>query len=72
MQESNIFIAYAATIGWALVGIISMTLSLPVIRFFLNSLSMKWLEGESGIPKAVVNAATILAFAIVIGLVITG
>lgn len=72
-DQTNIWINYLSTLGWAGVGIISTFISLLLISFWLEQ-SFKWKEEikRGNISVAIVAAATILSFAIVIGFIVTG
>ena len=70
---SELILAYLTTLGWGVVGIIIMTVALPIVIYLFSKFTPidEWAEIKKGnIGVAIIIAALIIAFAVVIGFAI--
>lgn len=70
---SELILAYLTTLGWGVVGIIIMAIALPIVIYIFSKFTPidEWTEIKKGnIGIAIIIAALIIAFAVVIGFAI--
>jgi len=70
---SELILAYLTTLGWGVVGIIIMAIALPIVIYIFSKFTPidEWAEIKKGnIGVAIIIAALIIAFAVVIGFAI--
>lgn len=76
MDVSKLLMEYAATLGWALVAALAMSVSLAILQVVYNKLTPNIDETEEikkgNIAVAIVMAAVILSFGFVVGMAMTG
>jgi uncharacterized membrane protein YjfL (UPF0719 family) len=71
----DIFQEYLITLGWAVTGLISMAIAIPVLITVFNKFSPidEWAEIKKGnVGVAIIIASLIIGFAIVIGMTVKG
>lgn len=70
---SGLLYAYGITIGWAIIGIVSMLAGILATKISLQVLFNKdILKKEIGVPMAIIISAVIISFSLVIGFIVTG
>ncbi|OGD87928.1 hypothetical protein A3H87_01820 [Candidatus Curtissbacteria bacterium RIFCSPLOWO2_02_FULL_42_37] len=70
---SGLLYAYGITIGWAIIGIVSMLVGILATKISLQILFDKdILKKEIGVPVAIIISAVIISFGLVIGFIVTG
>lgn len=70
---SGLLYAYGITIGWAIIGILSMLAGILASKLSLQVLFGKdILNKEMDVSTAIVISAVIISFGLVIGFIVTG
>lgn len=70
---SGLLYAYGVTIGWAIIGILSMLAGILATKISLQVLfGRNILKKEVSVPMAIIISAVIISFGLVIGFIVTG
>ncbi len=76
MNLNQLMMEYLATVGWALVAALSMSISMAILQVVYNKLTPNIDETEElkkgNLAVAIVMGAVILSFGFVVGMAVSG